>query len=61
MTFIVPLCNEDKIDFTLNKNFDGFWKEFHHYTQVKGWIFNDYSTDKERDFTFNLNMNKEEN
>lgn len=60
MTFILPLCDEDEIDFTDINNFEKFWKNFHHYTQVKGWVFNDYSTDKDRDFTFKLNFNKEE-
>lgn len=55
LTFIIPLCEEDDKDFVDKANFDTFWSEFHHYSKVNGWVFNDYSTDKERDFTFNLN------
>lgn len=55
MTFIVPFSDEDDLDFEDKITFENFWKEFNHYSQVKSWVFNDYSTDEERDFTFNLN------
>lgn len=58
LTFIIPLCEEDEKAFTNETDFKKFWDEFNHYSKVKGWIFNDYSSDKERDFTFNLNMNQ---
>ncbi len=58
LTFIVPLCREDKDNFVGKDSYERFWNGFTHYSKVKGWVFNDYSTDKERDFTLNLNMNK---
>lgn len=61
LTFIMPLCEEDEYDFTEKNNFDDFWNEFNHYSKVKGWVFNDYSSDKEKKFIFNLNMNKRKN
>lgn len=57
LTFIIPLCEEDDKDFVNKNDFEAFWNEFHHYSKVKGWVFNDYSSDKERDFTFHLNSN----
>lgn len=60
ITFIVPFCEEDENKFVDKESYENFWNEFNHYSKVKGWVFNDYSSDKERDFTFNLNMNKEE-
>jgi len=42
LTFIIPLCEEDNYDFIDKSNFDTFWKEFHHYSKVKGWLFNYY-------------------
>jgi hypothetical protein len=55
ITFIVPLSDEDDFNFEDQAAFENFWKEFNHYSKVKSWVFNDYSTDDERDFTFNLN------
>lgn len=55
ITFIVPLSEEDEFDFEDKFAFQNFWKDFNHYSRIKSWGFNDYSTDEERDFTFNLN------
>lgn len=55
ITFIIPLTNKDDFNFEDQAAFENFWKEFNHYSKVKSWEFNDYSTDNERDFTFNLN------
>ena len=33
-----------------------FWKTFRHYSNWKGWAFNDYSCYDSKDFSINLNL-----
>jgi hypothetical protein len=60
LSFIIPLCDEDNNNFLDDNDFNDFWREFNHYSKVKGWGFNDYSIDKEMGFIFKLNFEDEQ-
>jgi hypothetical protein len=54
ITFIIPLSDADSQQFIDDSKFNHFWKQFVNYNRPDDWVFNDFSNDKERDFTFKL-------
>ncbi len=56
--FIVPLSNQDSIDFTEKENYKLFWESdsFKHYQNISGWSFKNYSTNEEKPFSIHLKM-----
>ncbi|HVA99182.1 MAG TPA: hypothetical protein VNG53_09835, partial [Bacteroidia bacterium] len=56
--FIIPFADTDNIDFTVQSDFDVFWKTFKHFDKSKGWTFNNYSNNNAREFGINLNFKR---
>ena len=54
--YIVPFAIEDTIDFSDTFEFDRFWKTFKHYSGVNGWLFNDFSSNKIKELSYNINL-----
>jgi len=60
IVFIVPGSSQDSLDFTNDKEYQHFWKNFKHFDNSKGWVFNDMSSNVAKKFIMNINAEKRE-
>ena len=57
--FIIPFSSQDDRDFRDDTDYKHFWTTFKHFDKSKGWEFRDYSNKNPREFSINLNFQKE--
>lgn len=53
MVFIIPLVATDEKDFVNDSDYKYFWKTFNYYKSIN-WIFEDFSSEIEKELTFLL-------
>lgn len=58
IVFIVPLSNNDSIDFTEKEDQENFWRVFNRLNQFEGWQFHDFSNSLRRKLSVNMKFNK---
>lgn len=56
--YIIPTFDESERDFSIQENYENFWKEFNHYYQVKGFTFMDLSGTNQRNIQISMSFTK---
>ena len=54
--FIVPFSARDQNNFASDESYKKFWTLFKHYSSLKTWSFNSFSSCKKEEFQFRINM-----
>lgn len=54
--FLLPFCSRDKSDFSDDASYKKLWKLFQHYSSLKTWSFNDFSSYDKEKFQFRMKM-----
>ena len=54
--FIIPFSSRDQSDFSNNENYTRFWDFFKHYSSIKEWSFNSFTSYDKKEFQFKINI-----
>ena len=54
--YIIPFSDEDMIDFSLEENYQNFWKFNKHYNRISSWVFDNFNRDESKPLIINLSI-----
>ena len=60
IVYIIPYCDEDTVDFSVEENYQFFWNHCNHYTSLPNWTKHDFNLDKDLKINFNIKFVKDE-